>query len=84
MSDTITIKEEVDVGRAKQLLSLPNDKFESIVWSDEQCMKGEKELTKEGYIEHEVRFIEMPLLAPIRETIWVAKYKACRARIPRW
>ena len=50
MSLTITIKEEIDVGRAKQLLSLPNDEFESIVWSDEQCMKGEKELTKEGYI----------------------------------
>tara|TARA_R110001632_G_scaffold67569_1_gene158654 strand:- start:1073 stop:3295 length:2223 start_codon:yes stop_codon:yes gene_type:complete len=46
----ITIKEEVNVGRAKQLLSLPNDKFESIVWSDEQSMKGEKELTKEAYI----------------------------------
>ena len=57
----ITIKEEVNVGRAKQLLSLPSDKFESIVWSNEQSMKGEKELTKEGYIKLLRGYCEMSI-----------------------
>jgi len=46
----VTIKELINVEHAKQLLSLPDDVFKSIVWSDTSDMKGEKEQDQATYI----------------------------------
>ncbi len=46
----VTIKELINVEHAKQLLSLPDDVFKSIVWSDSSDMKGEKEQDQATYV----------------------------------